>query len=103
MAIIIPQSKPVMRRLLELMRDQQDLHIRICGHVNGCERGKDYNQKLSDARALSVYSFLKEQGIDANRMEMRGYGCTKMIYPTPKNEFENEQNRRVEIEILKVR
>lgn len=102
-AIVIPASKPVLRQLLQLMEDQKELHIRICGHVNGCERGKEYTQKLSDDRAGTVYTFLKDHGIEANRMQMRGYGCNRMIFPKPKNEFENEQNRRVEIEILKMR
>src|SRR5690606_38478889 len=63
-AIIVPESKPVLLKLLKTMIDHPTLEIRLEGHV--CcsppgEDGYDFNTglfNLSEARAKAVYQFL---------------------------------------------
>ena len=58
-----------------------------------------YNQTLSEQRAQSVMDYLVSQGVDASRLESRGYGESKPIAPndTPAN---LQKNRRIELTVL---
>jgi outer membrane protein OmpA-like peptidoglycan-associated protein len=72
-------------------------NIRISGHT--CALGSmKHNQKLSEHRAQAVRNFLVKEGIDPNRMIVRGFGETQPKYPnTP---CEGHKNRRVEVEYM---
>ncbi|MEA3495265.1 MAG: OmpA family protein [Bacteroidota bacterium] len=98
----LPQSKPTLERLLKLMKENENLEIAISGHINGCTGSPEGRQLLSEARAQTVHTFLVKRGIEKARLTSKGFGCTKMIYPNPKNEEEKRENRRVEVEILKL-
>ena len=37
---------------------------------------------------------------DKNRIDFKGYGNSKMLYPDPKSSYQESANRRVEIKIL---
>ncbi len=64
------------------------------GHTDG--RGGDtYNLDLSTRRANAVVAFLRERGVDAERLEARGYGKLK---PIGANALD-ASNRRVETRI----
>ena len=56
--------------------------------------------KLAEDRAKLVMDNLIEQKIDRNRLHYKGYGNSKMKFINPKNEQEEEANRRVEIKII---
>jgi len=72
--------------------------VRIAGHTDS--RGSDeYNQRLSEARAKSVYEYLISQGISADRLSYIGYGESRPI-DTNDTEEGRQNNRRVELEIL---
>jgi outer membrane protein OmpA-like peptidoglycan-associated protein len=59
-----------------------------------------YNQKLSERRAQSVYNYLLEQGVAADRMKMIGFGKANPI-ASNRTQQGRMLNRRVEIIILK--
>lgn len=97
--IIVPASKPILSELLKLMNEKPTLKIEIQGHIC-CQEGTDL-EEIATIRAKAIYSFLIENGISKSRLKYKGFGSSKPIYPIPeKNEFERDQNRRVEIEIL---
>ena len=74
------------------------------GHVNGpMQANIEFYQQLSDDRALAVKNFLVENGVDLNRISIRGMSNTEMRYRSPKNEMEAIENRRVEIVITAVK
>ncbi len=88
-------SMPVLYKLLEVMQTQADLEIKLLGHVCCSD-----DMPLSIARAEAVYTFLINNGIDSARLSYQGFSNTK---PKVKevDEKTKQQNRRVEILILK--
>lgn len=74
------------------------LVIEISGHTDNIGDATK-NQILSENRSKSVYNFLIENGIKAERLIYKGYGQTQ---PTTSNETEEgrQENRRTEIRIL---
>jgi outer membrane protein OmpA-like peptidoglycan-associated protein len=71
-----------------------DLRVRVDGHTDS--RGSDaYNQSLSERRAAAVRQVFIDHGIDAGRLEARGFGESRPAAPndTPEN---MRLNRRVE-------
>lgn len=87
-------SKEILSRLADYMKNKPDLRLRIEGHT--CTIGKQqYNQDLSERRALSVKTYLFEVcGIDSTRLAARGYGFSKPI-ASNKTESGRRKNRRV--------
>ncbi|MGB1103819.1 MAG: OmpA family protein [Crocinitomicaceae bacterium] len=97
----LPIAYPALKRLLDFMALNSEIRIEIQGHVNAPGMENEGRIKsLSEKRAKAVKSFLKDNGIDGDRIEVRGYGNTKMIFPEPKSIKEEEANRRVEIKII---
>lgn len=75
-----------------------DVSIEIHGHADS--RGADsFNQLLSEQRANRVRDYLVERGIDAARLQTRGFGSSR---PVADNSTEQgrQQNRRIEFVIL---
>ncbi len=72
--------------------------IEVAGHT--CDLGEaDYNRSLSQRRAESVRNYLVENGIDANRLTVRGYGEDRPKLPN-RSESDRQENRRVELIVL---
>lgn len=107
-ATMIPASKPSMEALLKLMKKNKNLVIQIEGHVNYPLYMNDrndpeqikFNQWLSDERSKMVYDYLISNGINENRLSKIGYGAKYMLYPNAVSEELQEQNRRVEINVV---
>ena len=119
-AIMRPESKFEVNSLLEMMKENDKMKIKIHGHTNGgkagkiIKLGKDQNNYFSmskdnidgfgTARDLSaergevIKKYLMENGIDGKRLAVKGWGGKKMLYDrgTP----QAKKNIRVEIEIL---
>ncbi len=72
--------------------------VRVEGHAD--ERASDeYNVALSDRRCNAVRDYLISQGIDAKRMEIKGYGEGRPV-GLGHDEDSWSKNRRVEFVIL---
>ena len=104
---LLPQSKPVLKELLSIMRKYPSLVIAIEGHIC-CVQGPNEVAipggvlNLSGARAQVVYNYLVQNGVAANRLSYIGYGHRFPIYSYPEKTPEEElANRRVEIRIMK--
>ena len=100
-ADFLPLAKSPLRALLSFLTTNEKVVIEIEGHVNGpgSKNTKDY-QDLSYSRAYAVKSFLMKNGINEERIDFKGYGNSKMLYPNPKSEYQQSANRRVEIKII---
>lgn len=97
----LPIAMPALKRLLDFLALNEEIKIQIHGHVNA--PGMDNNnriQHLSEKRAKAVLKFLKNNGINSDRLEALGFGNTQMLYDNPKEPEEEEANRRVEILIV---
>jgi outer membrane protein OmpA-like peptidoglycan-associated protein len=98
-AIIVPKSKPVLYDLLCVMEENPKLKIEIQGHI--CCQTQPGLYDVSTARAQAIYAFLVRNKIDRKRINYKGFGITKPIFPIPeKSEEEQDANRRVEIMIV---
>ncbi|MDN5216769.1 OmpA family protein [Fulvivirgaceae bacterium BMA12] len=119
-AILQQSSESNLKKLLSIMTDNPAMRIKIHGHTNGDFRGeivtmgkrdKNYFRTssknnyikgdavmLSMERAKVIKKYLKEKGILPGRVETKGWGGQKTIYPmsSPTASY----NSRVEIEIL---
>ncbi len=93
-ATIKPESMGVINEIAKLMKDHSDVRFSIDGHTDS--DGDDAsNQTLSEARANSVKDALVELGIDASRLETKGFGESNPVSDnsTPEGKA---SNRRVE-------
>lgn len=119
-AIMKEESVLELNQLLNLMRENETIRIKIHGHTNGNSKGvvkhldlddksffslngshledRASAKKLSEFRAYTIQHWLMDQGIEENRMEIEGWGGKKMIYD--KHSSNADKNVRVEIEIL---
>lgn len=95
---IVPESRPKLFELLEVMRLHKNLKIKLQGHI--CCM-KDDPRKLSYERAKAVMRFLTTNGIEKSRVSFEGLGTSQPIYPLPEaSERERAANRRVEILVV---
>ncbi len=101
MATLLPESFPNLKLLLRLLKKNPGLVIRIEGHINGSAE-VSYGQTLSEQRATMVCEYLIRNGIAKDRLSTIGFAGTYMLYPHPANEWQAQQNRRVEINVLSV-
>jgi len=93
-------SQPLLEELLFIMERNPKLSIKIHGHI--CCNPNPNDTKLSYRRALKIFNYLKNNGIQQNRLAYNGVGSNYPIYPIPeKDEEERIANRRVEIEIVR--
>jgi outer membrane protein OmpA-like peptidoglycan-associated protein len=94
-----PESYVELNRVVDLLRENPAIEIEMSAHTDS-KGSDDYNFRLSDERARSVREYILLKGIDATRIQSKGYGETK---PVASNDTdENRQlNRRVEFTILK--
>ena len=97
--IFVPQSRPILEELLKIMLANPNLKIEIQGHIC-CQQGTDV-EDTAKVRALAVYNYLINNGINKNRLSYKSFGSTKPIHKIPENnENERNENRRVEIQII---
>jgi OOP family OmpA-OmpF porin len=77
--------------------DNPKIKVEVQGHTDSV--GNDaFNKKLSQARAESVKAYLVKKGVDASRMDPKGYGEDVPIADN-KTAIGRGQNRRVEFVI----
>lgn len=97
---LLPQSYDEINKLLTLLNQNPRLRIEIRGHTDDVG-SKQYNRKLSIARAASVYNYLLAEGIEKSRMKYRGFG-NEVPVADNSTEAGRQLNRRVEIVIVEL-
>ncbi len=118
-AIMMPDSKPELNALIQMMKENPNYKIRLHGHTNGnyhgtiisrkkegdfftlgddVEKSMGTSKKLSTARAEIIKEYLIANGISADRMEIKAWGGKRPIHD--KNGVNARKNVRVEVEVL---
>jgi outer membrane protein OmpA-like peptidoglycan-associated protein len=77
-----------------MMNAHPDLKFRVEGHTDG-DGDESYNQKLSEERAAAVKNLLIKNGIEATRLDSKGYGESMPVDNNSTQEG-RANNRRVE-------
>ena len=92
---LLPESEKELMALLRMLEDNLNLNATIIGHTDN-QGERAYNQRLSEARAAAVLSWLVQHGINPNRLTSEGRGMDK---PVASNETEEGRalNRRTEV------
>lgn len=99
---IYPRSKPALEELIQFLEINPNVRIKVIGHVNGPDgsHSKRVYEKASVERAQAVIDYLVAAGIQKDRLVAHGAGNTEMLYPDPQTDWQNEANRRIEIEVI---
>lgn len=91
-----PGAYPELRRISEILNKYPQTTIEVGGHTD--TRGsEEYNQNLSERRALAVSDELMRNGVSVQRIQTVGYGESRPI------SSDHAMNRRVEIIIVPIR
>ena len=98
---LTPQAKSVLNESVSILQHYPSLKVEITGHTDLCG-SEEYNDNLSFRRAHVVYEYLKQQGVEENRLgEPMGFGEQYPRVETPQSypECKNETNRRTELNV----
>ena len=89
-------------KVVKFLKDNPGVTIELGSHTDsrGSAAG---NLKLSQQRADACVSYLKKNGIAANRIVSKGYGFNKPLIKNAKTEKQHAKNRRTEVKILEVK
>ncbi len=96
-AELTAKSKQNLEKIAEVFLEFPDTNLMIEGHTDSTGP-EEYNMKLSERRAKSVFDFLKTTGIASSRMDVAAFGETAPRYDNETKEGQ-AKNRRVEIGI----
>ena len=104
-ADLTDSSREALDRLTNMLKENPNVTIELSAHCD--YRGNDeYNQKLSQRRAESVVNYLIANGIQADRLEAKGYGESQPRVISKKlaesYEFLHENDTLTEAFILKL-
>jgi outer membrane protein OmpA-like peptidoglycan-associated protein/tetratricopeptide (TPR) repeat protein len=97
-ATLKPESFEQLDQVVSFMENNETITLEISGHTDNTGSLK-INTKLSNERAQSVVDYLVSKGIDATRLEAKGYAFSQPVAPNDTPEG-REKNRRVEFKIL---
>lgn len=97
----LPRAVPAMDNLYKLLKKNPKLKIKIIGHSNGRDMQDEAGIiAFTKGRATTIRNYLAIKGIDEKRISIDGKGDHEMLYALPKaTEAQQEENRRVEIEV----
>jgi outer membrane protein OmpA-like peptidoglycan-associated protein len=90
-------SNEALEALAQLLFINPTLRIELSAHTDDLGSDK-YNDRLSSLRGQAVAKWLKERGVEADRIESKGYGKRKPLVPNDSDE-NRALNRRVEIKV----
>ncbi len=117
-AVMLPESKYELTQLLDMMKENPRYRIRLHGHTNGNYHGKIFTlgadknyfsltgarervgsaKDLSYERAATIKQYLIDNGIAADRIEIKAWGGKRPLYD--KHSANARKNVRVEVEVL---
>lgn len=98
-AALTPGGRAMLLRAVELLKASPNVRVEIGGHTDS--RGSDRaNARLALARSTTVKSTLTAAGVDAGRLEVRGYGESSPR-ATNRTTAGRGLNRRVELKPIR--
>lgn len=96
---LLAESMPELERVVQLMKDNPSLVIKIKGHTDSLGK-PEILLRLSRDRAKAVRDYLVKNAISKSRIKWEGYGGAHPLVDN-RNPSERYKNRRVEFEIIK--
>ncbi|MBO6518369.1 MAG: OmpA family protein [Bacteroidia bacterium] len=96
-ATIKQESYADLDSIVEILLDNPTINVYVEGHTDNVGNPAD-NMTLSQKRAESVKAYLVGKGVDATRLEAKGYGETQPIADNSTEEG-RALNRRVEVKM----
>jgi outer membrane protein OmpA-like peptidoglycan-associated protein len=101
-ATILPASAGLLQEVADvIVHNPQVGRIEIQGHTDNVG-DKQFNIDLSAARAQAVKDFLVKQGVDAVRLDTKGYGDGKPVAANA-SEAGRQKNRRVQFMLVEAK
>ena len=97
-ATIKAQSEVVLKDIVKIIKDYPKAKFLIEGHTDNRDT-KESNQILSELRAASVEAYLIDNGIEGDRLSVKGIGEEKPI-ATNRTAKGRKLNRRVEVKLM---
>ena len=93
-AKVLPESRPLLDNLAKAMNSDKlrGFTFVVEGHTD-IVGSADYNQKLSNQRALSVLAYLASKGVSKERLKSLGKGSTELLMPDKPDAAENRRVR----------
>ncbi|WP_224998896.1 OmpA family protein [Cesiribacter sp. SM1] len=98
-AVLVEESAASLDKVVQMLRENPSMEIMLTGHTDN-QGSSRANIRLSQERVDAVKSYLVSRGIDAKRIQGKGYGGTRPIASNA-NPESRQLNRRVEFTILK--
>ncbi len=103
-ATLRPDAVAILDEAISILGKYPELKVEVAGHTDSI--GTDeYNQKLSERRATTVFDYLTGHGIEAGRLVGPvGYGESKPIAPNTNEDGSDNpegraKNRRTELNV----
>lgn len=90
-------AKTNLTNLADILKEYPDTDITIQGHTDS-QGNSDYNQELSERRAITAANYIAENGIEGSRLTIIGFGEEEPKYSND-TDLGRSQNRRVEFVI----
>ena len=93
-AKLLPESRPLLDNLAKAINSDKlrGFTFVVEGHTD-IVGSAEYNQKLSDQRALSVLAYLASRGVSKERLKALGKGSTELLMPDKPDAAENRRVR----------
>jgi outer membrane protein OmpA-like peptidoglycan-associated protein/tetratricopeptide (TPR) repeat protein len=86
-------------KIRDFLQRSPSIKLQINGHTDNIGKAS-YNKQLSQKRAQSVKDYLVNNGIEAGRLSVMGYGQERPMFSNDDEEEGRALNRRTEIEVL---
>ena len=96
-SVVAPKYNAEIQDFAQSMKENPNQTAIISGHTDSTGDA-NYNEKLSQRRADAVKEAIIQEGVEAERLQSKGYGETRPIADNATKEG-RAQNRRVEAEI----
>lgn len=99
---LLPKAQATLKQAAGIIRDKAKGQVRIEGHTDA-KGADDYNQKLSERRAVAVKTwFVEKEGLQGVSFGTQGFGAKKPVAPNTQPDGSDDpqgrqKNRRVEI------
>lgn len=102
-AQLTAQATSRLDNVVNALKASPKVEVLIEGHTDSIDT-EEYNLKLSKERAASVMQYLVDHGIDASRLDSKGFGESQPVAPNTNpdgsdNPEGRAKNRRVELEV----
>ena len=104
-ADLLPDFRPTLKRIAEVISLQKGYKVAVAGHTDDAPINTiqfPTNWELSAIRAVNVAKFMILHGVNPHRVTIEGYSAYRPLHPNTTS-HNKHANRRVEITLIKER